>query len=934
MRFPSIGRGATVAFALFALLAMGAPAVAQTALATITGTVRNSGGGPVAGASVKATGPGTVSAVTAADGTFTISVQPGIYTINVTKAGYLNASVPDIATLSGAPTNFAVTLNQASLESLRTIGSVTTQSRGTALNTGAAVSNFVPPAQFNELANPQINDALQRDPDVTIQHMGSQPDTTIIVGDVQPYETQVLIDGHPIALGQFGVFLSQYFPSYLIGGIETNAGPGNTTPFANLAVGGTANILTPGFTQKNQAELTTGIDNYQSQYSHVVGSGSLGKLQYVLGAGIDGANGPYFTKTECIVTPQNSALSNTAQSNAIIQTCGSGSGSFFNKGLIAKLNYNFSPVTSFEASFIGAWGGYNPQGTAWGLAQGEQTIVPCLANEVQCTNPNFSQYTGQTINALSWYTGSSVYNNQDIFDGQFRTSFAGTTLLVRPYIGSIEPEVILGTGQSSYPAFYGPVGVNPTYPAGTTPPPSYFAGLAAGTAGNAFEQACSNNYDNAVGPDGKVSVTAGQEECFGSQYTTFEQDKLYGTTFSLIRPFGNNLVDLTYDYHGQNTFAYINSPADVSVPLSSDRYSTFSLTGSFHLTPSLAMNAGLYNTNWNVIGYEPISLTNSNLTGFSRTITRFDPHIAFADRLDANTSLRAAYGTSTTFPYIGQVSGLATYQQPAQSLGPPYDLGGTLTEKNANLEPEVAISYDAGADHRFGNGSVLSGDFTYTVIHDVFETLTTSTINPLTGGLEGIFSPINVAQLQSKVLTLKYAYAPNRGIGYNIAGALASSIANGLPAAAYTAGEAGFPVNGVQICGNGVAAPGIPTCIPYLKGYAQVTYLNRNGLFTALGVDYEGKNNSYFQPPFALFDAELRKSLTHNADLQVSFENLLNTNNYGTYLSTPNAGTPLVAGTTNAAGQLEQTTFVPTRISAPPRTIHMQVQIHTGATPY
>ena len=63
-------------------------------------------------------------------------------------------------------------------------------------------------------------------------------------GGVQPYETQVLVDGHPLALGQYGVWVSQYFPSFLIGGVEAQSGPGNTTPFANIAVGGTVAGIT------------------------------------------------------------------------------------------------------------------------------------------------------------------------------------------------------------------------------------------------------------------------------------------------------------------------------------------------------------------------------------------------------------------------------------------------------------------------------------------------------------------------------------------------------------------------------------------------------------------------------------------------------------------------------------------------------------------
>ena len=78
--------------------------------------------------------------------------------------------------------------------------------------------------------------------------------------------------------------------------------------------------------------------------------------------------------------------------------------------------------------------------------------------------------------------------------------------------------------------------------------------------------------------------------------------------------------------------------------------------------------------------------------------------------------------------------------------------------------------------------------------------------------------PINVAGLQTELATLKYAFAPRAGFGYNVAVALDRSILTGIPAAAYN-GNPGFPVNNVQTCGNGLFTPGLATCIPYLKGY-------------------------------------------------------------------------------------------------------------------
>ena len=89
----------------------------------------------------------------------------------------------DLAVTAGSTTPVTVTLNQANLSSLRTIGRTSTAVRGSAsaINTGAASTTFVGAQAFANLANPQINDVLQHIPDVNVERMGSQPDTTIVL---------------------------------------------------------------------------------------------------------------------------------------------------------------------------------------------------------------------------------------------------------------------------------------------------------------------------------------------------------------------------------------------------------------------------------------------------------------------------------------------------------------------------------------------------------------------------------------------------------------------------------------------------------------------------------------------------------------------------------------------------------------------------------
>jgi outer membrane receptor protein involved in Fe transport len=311
------------------------------------------------------------------------------------------------------------------------------------------------------------------------------------------------------------------------------------------------------------------------------------------------------------------------------------------------------------------------------------------------------------------------------------------------------------------------------------------------------------------------------------------------------------------------------------------------------------------------------------ITGLSRGISRIDPHVALVFRPERNDSYRAAWGTSETFPFVGDVSGTAAYQPFAQSA-PQYTLG-VFTEKNPNLQPEYSSAYDLGADHRFGNGGVLSVDLEDTTVHNVFQQLTLAQNTTFQGkaGVLGIFLPVNVARLRAQLATLKYTYAPRTGLGYGVALAADRSIIDGIPPGAYN-GNPGFPVNNVQECGNGLFTPGLATCVPYLKGYGHLDYTTRRGDYASLGIDYEGKNNPYYQPPFAQLDLTVRHAFTKQLDFQIAVQNLLNTNSYSG-LPAPNAGVPIVAETSSGL-----TAYQSTLLPLEPRTVRFQLREHVG----
>jgi outer membrane receptor protein involved in Fe transport len=924
--------------------ASAAPAPAEAT--SITGVVRSATGALVPGATVTATGPVKASMTTDAAGSFSLSLAPGVYAVTVSKAGYETASSQGIALVAGVSVPLTVTISEQNLSTLRTIGSVTANGRSaTAINTGAATQSYIGAQAFTGLANPQINDVIQRIPDVVVEKLGTQADTTIVVGGLQPYETQVLIDGHPVALGQYGVFLSQYFPSYMIGGVETQSGPGNTTPFANIAVGGTVNLQTIGFTKKTTFEATQGFDEYSSLNTNAIVTGSAGKLDYVASAGVQSSNGPYFGKKACDVYETDSSTTvNSPNSAGIAAFCGDFSGSFYSRAQLEKVRYEFSPTTSFDIGFLGSYGGFSPQGSAWGASYGPTLIEGCIPGTLECTNPANANLIGKTINGFYWFPGTLIVNQQQLYDAQFRTSFADTTLLVRPYVGAIEPETYIGNGEGAFPAFFGP---NASYPPCTTltPTTTCYPGpqtIAPGaqipatglTAPNAFENTSCPvgniySFNQINSPKNTVVSSNGQEECFQYPYSTYERDSLYGSTFSLQHPVegGNGLIDLTYDFHGSDTFAYANNPINFQVPQgSATRYSTFSLTGNLAPLPKLGVRFGLYNTDWTVVGTQPVfsNGAQTGTTGVDRTVGHFDPHVALTYRYDADTSLRAAFGTSTTFPFVGDVTGPAAIQPPAFLY-----TAGIVTEKNPNLDPETSTAYDFGADRRFPGSSIVSLDLQKTTVRNVFQQLTTQENTTLNGApaILGIFTPINVARLDAYLLTFKFSHAPRVGLGYNVALTADRSILSGIPAAAYNSSPS-LPADNVQVCGNGEFTPGLATCIPYLKGYGQFNYTTSQGTYAALGVDYEGANNQYYQPPFAVLDLEARQPLTRYVELNFSVQNLLNTNSYD-YLAAPNLGVPAVADVNNGHG-IQQSSFSTYRIPAATRTVRVSARIHIG----
>src|SRR5262245_61419319 len=81
--------------AVLVLLAV-APAAAQSTVTTLTGVVRDTQKAPIAGATVTATNTATkavLTAITGADGRYSLSLPPGSWSVTATSSGYWGPAV-------------------------------------------------------------------------------------------------------------------------------------------------------------------------------------------------------------------------------------------------------------------------------------------------------------------------------------------------------------------------------------------------------------------------------------------------------------------------------------------------------------------------------------------------------------------------------------------------------------------------------------------------------------------------------------------------------------------------------------------------------------------------------------------------------------------------------------------------------------------------
>ena len=575
---------------------------AMQATSAIAGRVTDARSAGIGNAAITITGNGrSYSATTAGDGSFSVSLLPGVYSVVVNKGGFTTATNDEIVVGTNAKITLAIALQEDSLSSLRVIGRTGSSVNRTPFNTSETTVSALPAQQIAERQPTNLTDLIGTLPGVTIQRtFSSTPNTNFTVRGGQ-LQTRVTIDGHPISSGISGQWNTNYAAAGIFENVEIIKGAGLNGSIAGESAVGTVNLRTRDFSAQNSSGFQLGLDNFSgSQYNAFADVNLLNnRLSLIVAKAFTGfrgaADGDFADRTN---TSSGAGFPSIAPGlgqipavNSLDQWQGDLSNRYSLEGELVKARYRLSNATSITGEFLGLQGQYAPQGGSYATYNGKNTLQACFvpagrggafqSSLSTCTASSIFEppyefgNIGNTVDSYTWFPNSVIQNNEPQFAAELRTTYKNDTILLRPYTHLIN-RFINGTLENQYPGNGGGwyAVTNAANCQVRFLAPGTVGGPATGAAGPCFGTTGQYNSLGYVGGDATPHVfatsgaapaacaTVAPFTCFTTPTSTqnnglygyatpFSQpelDRLNGYTFSYIHPVGDNIYNLSYDY--------------------------------------------------------------------------------------------------------------------------------------------------------------------------------------------------------------------------------------------------------------------------------------------------------------------------------------------------------------------------------------------------
>lgn len=776
-----------------ALLLNSIPASAQAGTA-VSGVATDTSGNRLGGVTITLTGPQTYTATTADDGSYEIdNVAAGDYVATAMKGGY-NAQRGALTVAAGQNNPLNVALDLLSLTTLKVIGSTSTTSGRAGFNTTPAAVKIISHQTFVDQGFKQVARVLDETPGIVTGHPGTSAtvaspgaiDVPNIRGGLS-FETASLIDGHPLAVADFGDYVTTFLNSNVLQDVELIKGPGAAAPQTNYAINGTVNFRTlDPPSGPPRGSINIGVDNFGGVSSNYYAGGTVfnGKLGYVFDYAVNGTPGPlqnslgFFTSNTLtsggvptvngVGIPSTNVVATTPgiqnepayASASLIGCCAPVSQTFSNKTELAKLRVNFSDATAFTATFLGS--------QTWTDQNGNHIYqYPTLF-----TGSTAGGYAGAIPSGSVVNTWQNIFlptdeweiNNEPIFEGELRTRLFNDTVLARYYAASINrlQYNALNSPSQTFSTSYNLYGTGCI--TGTAVLTGANAGKCLQTNGTVTPAQVYNGGPYTVNFPGTAAIAGGTcgtttAPCINTGYyfRSSEEDKLHGFTGEYDHLFGDsgNVLTFSYDEVRANSAAYA-FPGDSTtaglptgttvVPGSSQVFRTVLLrgianTGKLNVTASSYLN--LYNFTYGFMSptgtancANPPLCTIINPGFATSAFSHFDGRLGLVWRASPNLAVRASAGSSIAPPFLNLLDSSTTSPTYSATAG-----GATNSISPPSLAPETAMGYDFGSDWRLGSGiDVASADVYLTNVFNQFAqptfisgTCTTPTAAPTNG---------------------------------------------------------------------------------------------------------------------------------------------------------------------------------------------------------
>jgi outer membrane receptor protein involved in Fe transport len=886
-----IRRAFVVVVAVLYTALAAAPAMAANT-GGITGTVSDRNGTPVAGADVSISGPTGARMSSDAKGAFAFNnIPPGLYTVQVNKAGFTLARDSGVAVFIGETEQLAITLAPQSFSSLRTIASVSTNAPGVAqINTSSAAMNTISSSVFANQGAQQVTGVLNQTPGIftTPYYPGNgNPSNNGSPGAAQtpqirgalPYETESLIDGHPVSVGSAGTFSPNLINPFLLQDVELVKGPGSMPVEINYAINGTVNYRTLEPTATNNFSGLFGVDKWGgvSTGFKATGSTTNHKIQYAAGFVTDGApgalqnfrmngsqivldngppGGPYYVNGQQVAmigSPVGEGLAPAAFgpyagmgiifAQPLTGCCYSMDTGYHSTSELGKILFNFSNNTSLKLSYLGGQnvvgnGDVNAYDTSQvantglpaftfepcGSAGAGLTCNPLATGPTYCASPGSGPACGAAIPFdLSSFNGLGyTWEQQNLFQGEFRTTLGSTgTVLARYYTGSLNNYATEGTSALNA-TLLNAYGTIPLCALGTAYNP------AAPSATNPGGFQC-------VGSGGAISAPV--NTTFNGGPATFQtasaanlfftHDAMSGETLQVQEQLGQQTWTLAYDRSQQESSSTADEPSVgiiVFSPVAGSRqdFQTFSLRGDIPVTPKLLLNVSDYQ-----LSYLSHYSIDGGVTFNDSTHSYNEPRAALTWQPNNDTSYRLSAGGSVAPPYISLVSsGGPTW---SQIIGGVPAAGWIQDANNGDISAETAWGYDLGMDRRIARSTSFSIDLYYTQLHNLFLDSTTTVTGAAATGCPNqpclVSETENLGQARYQGIEAGISHAPIFGFGWKLQGSMQRAYTYNLPPYFYCAGSTN-PA-------TGVTTPPGPGCI-YNTNLAVLPNVNFGGSPTGI----------------------------------------------------------------------------------------------------